>query len=306
MCSLALDSKQRPHISYADYGSGYGAKLRHAYWNGSTWQNQAIPLDSEIIAYYNSIAFDLNDNPSLTFYEYRGAKDSEFEIRLRNVMLNGNVWEVRTVDPEQGSGKFNAMAADSQGHLHIAYANVSAGDMRYAYWDGKAWTREMVEAQGAAGGYVGQAAAIALDQAGTPHVAYSDVTNRLIKYAVRTVGGWKIQAVDRVHGVAYPDRNSLALDEDGRPYITYYDAGRHALKLAFREGTRWLVGTVDGNNAGFTSSVQIAQGTIWISYADEAEGGLKVARIELQSLRESVSGAVAQEPKTNNPGQARK
>ena len=291
MCSLALDSKQQPHISYTDYGSGWGARLKHAYWDGTTWHKEAIHLDSEIVAFYNSIAFDLKDNPSLTFYEYRGAKDSDYMIRLRNVMWNGHAWEVRTVDPNGGSGKFNTMAADSQGHIHIAYANVAEGDMRYAYWDGKVWTWEMVETQRQAGGYVGQNCNIALDQAGIPHVTYADMTNRLVKYAVRQDGRWQIQTIDRLRGVAYPDRNSITLDDQGNPYITYYDAARRALKMAYRDGTRWLGGTIDGANAGFTSSVQISQGTIWISYADEADMGLKVAHTELQSLHEPTQSS---------------
>src|SRR5215831_11611043 len=141
MCALTLDSKQRPQISYADYGSGFGTKLRHAWWDGASWRKEAIRLDSEIIAYYNSIAMDAQDHPSLSFYEYRGPKDSDISIRLRNVLWNGTRWEVRTVDPDGGSGKFNSMAADSKGRLHLAYANVGAGDMRYALWDGKSWTR---------------------------------------------------------------------------------------------------------------------------------------------------------------------
>ncbi len=295
MCSLALDSKQRPHISYADYGTGVGAKLRHAFWNGTAWQKEAIRLDSEIIGYYNSITFDREDNPSLTFYEYRGPKDSDIAVRLRNVMWNGKFWVVRTVDPAGGSGKFNAMASDAEGHEHLAYANVAEGDMRYAYWDGEEWTRETVESQKQAGGYVGFSAAITLDQSGAPHLAYSDVTHHLIKYAVRKNGRWLIEAVDRISNVAYPDRNSIALDENGQPYITYYDSGHGILKLAFREGGRWVAMTVDGNISGFTSSVQIARGEIWISYADAGIGGLKVARTELQALH-GVSGASAEKP----------
>jgi len=164
--------------------------------------------------------------------------------------------------------------------------------MRYAYWDGKAWEREMVESQRQAGGYVGQGSAITLDQAGTPHVAYSDASNRLIKYAVRKADGWHIQAVDRVLGVAYPDRYGIALDEDRRPYIAYYDGGRRTLKLAFQDGSRWFTEAVDVNNAGFTCSAQIDQGTIWISYSDAADNGLKVARIDVQSLHSAVPNAV--------------
>jgi hypothetical protein len=48
-CSLALDSKERPHICYADYGSESGAKLRYAHWDGTSWKNEVIPLNAEVI-----------------------------------------------------------------------------------------------------------------------------------------------------------------------------------------------------------------------------------------------------------------
>ena len=139
-CSLALDSKQNPHISYADYGSGEGSKLRYASWDGTAWKKQAIPLNSEVITAYSSIGLDLNDYPSLAFYEYRGPRGTAFKIRLRNVMWNGKYWDVRTIDGQEGSGKVNNMAVDSQGRFHLAYANVASGEMRYAYWNGKSWS----------------------------------------------------------------------------------------------------------------------------------------------------------------------
>ena len=40
--------------------------------------------------------------------------------------------------------------------------------------------------------------------------------------------------------------------------------------------------TVDTNGVGFTSSVQVDHETIWISYADEANGGFKIARRRLE------------------------
>ncbi len=84
-CSLTLDSKQHPHISYTDYGSMSGSKLRYAHWDGQMWRFEALRLNSDTIAYYNSIALDLKDNPTLSFYEYRGALDTDFRIRLRTV-----------------------------------------------------------------------------------------------------------------------------------------------------------------------------------------------------------------------------
>jgi hypothetical protein len=296
MCALALDSKQHPHIAFADYGTGSGAKLRHAYWNGAEWHAEPIRLDSEIIAYYTSIALDREDHPSITFYEYRGPKDSEISIRLRNVMYNGQFWEARYVDPDGGSGKFNAMAVDAQGGLHIAYANVSFGDMRYAYWNGHNWRPEMVEqhSNDNGGTYLGYSAAIALDKAGVPHLTYSDPNNRVIKYAVRRESRWQTQFIDKVHGVGYPDRNGIALDNEGRAYVTYYDAGRQALKLAFRDHDRWVAGIIDPDHSGFTSSAQIADGEIWISYASEA-GGVKVAHTSVKALHDQVPPEQAQQ-----------
>jgi hypothetical protein len=283
-CSLALDSKQRPHISYVQFGAGSGAKLQYAKWDGAAWKIQAIPLSSDIIAYYNSLILDGNDNPSISFYEYRGPKETEFRIRLRNVMFRGDHWEVRTIDSQEGSGKFNSAAIDAKGNVHVAYANVSAGTagIRYARWNGVTWNAEVVEGMGENNGdTVGYSAGIAVDGEGDPHITYVNASRPMLKYAVRKGGKWQIYGVDRLGGVAYPDRNSIAIDEKGMPYIGYYDAGRGLLKVAYPSGKNWTVEVVDGNGSGFTSSIQVDRHTVWISYADQANGALKVAHREV-------------------------
>jgi hypothetical protein len=284
-CALTLDSKERPYISWADHGTASGTKLRYASWDGAIWQIHTIPLNSDIIAYYTSIALDPEDNPRLSFYEYRGAKGTDLVDRMRVVMLTGKYWAVRTVDGENQSGKFNSLAADSRGRLHLAYANVGGmtAGMRYAMWDGKAWKVEILEGlRENSGGYVGYNACIAVDKNGNPHLSYMNSSNGIVKYAVRENGAWNIQAIDRVSRVAYPDRNSVALDDHGGPYISYYDAGRGVLKIAHLQGQKWYVEAVDGNGTGFTSSIQIHERALWVSYADEANQGLKVARSELE------------------------
>ena len=285
-CSLTLDSKQRPQISYVDAGTASGSKLHYARWDGSAWKKEDLRLSSEIIAYYNSIALDQADRPSLTFYEYRGPRDSNIAIRLRNVMFNGSGWDVRTVDPASGSGKFNSMVAGPDGNPRIAYANVAAGteSIRYAEWNGTAWVREIIEGlrenQGQAVGY---SAAIAVYKDGTPHITYMNESVPQVRYAVRRNGKWEVTTVARLAGVGYPDRNSIALDDNGNPYIGYYDAGASTLTVAFQRGGKWgLVGVDTG--AGFTSSLQIANGELWISYTDDTNGGVKVARMPLSSL----------------------
>jgi hypothetical protein len=165
--------------------------------------------------------------------------------------------------------------------MHLAYANVTEGSMRYAYWDGKSWNPEIIDGGAHSGRFVGYSACIAVDAQGNPHISYTDETNRLVKYAVRKNGHWQVYDVDKVRAFAYPDRHSIAIDQEGHPWVGYYDAGQGILKVAHQEGQRWMTEIVDANNSGFTSSMQIDHGVVWISYADEAVGGLKVAHREI-------------------------
>lgn len=283
-CSLTLDSKQHPHICYADYGTAYGSKLRYAHWDGKEWKKEAIRLNSEVIASYSSIGLDANDNPTIAFYEYRGARGTNNHIRLRTVRWNGKYWEVTTIDGQEGSGKMNNMAVDSNGHLHLAYANVASGEMRYAFWNGESWSLETIEGRPQTQQYVGLTCGIAIDKADRPHVVYLNATTLQIKYAVRIDGHWTHQVVDAIGGATEDfDRSSIAFDEQGRVYLGYYDPGRGILKVAHKEGPNWMVEIVDGDGSGFTSSMQIDRGVLWISYAGLDSGTLKVAHRELNA-----------------------
>jgi hypothetical protein len=283
-CSLTLDSHQRPHISYNDYGTASGSRLRYAHWNGSEWKLEAIPLDSDVIAYYTSIVLDEKDQPIISFYEYRGRKDSDFHIRLRVVSREGNLWQVRTVDPSEGSGKFNMLANDREGRVLLAYANVGAltASARLASWDGKMWQLRQADTMAANDQHViGYSIALAIDREGSPHLSYWNINVPLVKYATLKNGKWIIDVVDSPGLPAYWDRNSIAVTADGRPFMSYYDARRGELRLAHKGVRSWKVEVVDSGFAGITSSLQIAGTSIWIAYADERQQSLKVARREL-------------------------
>jgi hypothetical protein len=275
--TLVLDSKQYPHISYADHGTGLGAKLRHAYWNGDSWK--VVPIEVQagaVVAYYTSIALDANDHPFFSFYDYADPTNT-FRLRLRSVFWMGSYWQALTADGQGGSGKFNSIALDSKGRPHIAYANVKAetSGLRYASWDGNAWKTEIVD--GVAGPTSVLSVSMVLDQNDNPHIAYTDSGRRSLKYATRSGGQWRIATLDSVLGPAYPDRDGITLDSEGNPYLSYYDERLGVLKVAFRSNGKWMIQVVDRNYAGFTSSVGIDRDTLWISYADDNEKSMKVA-----------------------------
>jgi hypothetical protein len=296
-CTLVLDSKQYPHISYADHGTGLGAKLRHAFWDGSTWK--IVPLEVQpgaVVAYFTSMALDANDKPFFSFYDYADPTNT-FRLRMRSVFWMGSFWQAITVDPGGGSGKFNSIAVDSKGQPHIAYANVKyeTSGLRYADWDGKTWRTEVID--GIGGPLPVYSVAMVLDKSDNPHIVYTDVQGRILKYATRNgKGPWRIEAIDAVQGPAYPDRNGIALDKEGNPYLSYYDEKFGILKVAFRKSGKWFIQTVDRNFAGFTSSVGIdnEHNTLWVSYADDTEGTLKVAHRELELSLPSATAATSQ------------
>ena len=282
-CTLTLDSQQRPHISYADHGTGLGAKLRYASWDGLAWRVEAIPVEAKaVVAYYTSIALDAHDKPVFSFYDYADSTNT-FRLRLRSVFWKDSVWEVRTVDPMSGSGKFNVIAIDSHGTPHIAYANVKAetSSLRYATWNGQSWNAEIIE--GAAGPFPVYSVGMVLDKDDNPHIAYTDMEHRLVKYATRRQGKWVTSAVDSVRIPAYPDRDGIALDSSGNPYVSYYDQGTGMLKVATLKNGTWMAAVLDRNYAGFTSSMAIDRDTLWVSYSDETGAALKVAHHSLES-----------------------
>lgn len=287
-CSMVLDSKQRPHVSYADFGSGKGTRLRYAFWDGTAWVKQGIPLNADAIAYYTSISLDANDYPTISYYEYEGPGGIGFVLRMRIASWNGSYWEARTVDQEGGSGKFNSVAIDSNDRLQIAYANVKAehASLRYATWNGHSWDTEVLE--GAEGPHPVFSVSLVVDKENNPHIAYSDVNNRLIKYATRRAGKWTIEVVAGVSVVGYPDRNGIAVDAEGNPYISYYDAGRGLLRVAYRRGGKWVSETVDRNLSGFTSSIQVTDRALWVTYADEINRGIKCARRDLDQTPDTA------------------
>lgn len=285
-CALTLDSKQRPHISYLEYGTG---KIKYAHWNGSDWQRQTIDSPAKEITFYTSIALDPNDYPVISFYEYFGATGDNV-LRLRAVSWNGSRWEIRTADATPGSGKFNSIVSDVSGNIYIGYGNVKYenASLRFARWNGKVWEPEIVE--GVPGtGYLAFSVFTVLDKEGAPHLVYSDVPKQLVKYASRVDGKWKIEVVDSLQRVGYPDRNGLAFDKSGQPYVSYYDPGLGCLKIAHKTDRGWSAEIVSRDSAGYTNSVQIHDGTIWVAYADEATNSLKVSHRTLDDAGEPAA-----------------
>jgi hypothetical protein len=97
------------------------------------------------------------------------------------------------------------------------------------------WVTETVDSEGD----VGQRPSLALDSPGHPHIAYHDVTNDRVRYALREATGWTSQTVEEA--ALTP---SLALDTSGQPHIAFTRRGP-AVRYAVLSGGEWVSETVD-------------------------------------------------------------
>ncbi len=146
-------------------------------------------------------------------------------------------WEIACVDCPRWFGDLtdHSLRIDAAGHPHVAYG----GDhLYYAYHDGSTWHYETADESPG----VGSSAALDLDPAGRPYIAYYDSLNQDLKLAFRDGAGWHVTTVDTggtdgVVGVI----TRLAVGVDGQPHIVYLDYSQGSLRYAHPGPQGWLV-----------------------------------------------------------------
>jgi hypothetical protein len=284
--SMALDSQQRPHIAYLNYGP---PRIKYAHWDDGAWKVEELATGASLMEYYTSIAIDAHDQPIISYYEILRPGILDYVLHLRTIKREGNVWEVRRVDGTSGSGKFNSIASNKNGQIGIGYANVKEenASLRYAQWTGSGWAREIL--QGSEGRRHVFSVATVLGEDGAPHISYTDLDERTIRYATKRDGRWQFEVVSGFVHEAFPDRNGITLDEQNNPYVTFVDAGLGVLKVAYRVAGKWVVQVVETSASGFTSSIQVRNGQIMITSYDATSNSLKCYRRSLSTSSDSES-----------------
>ena len=270
--SLALDSSDKPHISYHNESD---RSLKYARWTGSSWSIETVD-STDWAGFGSSLALDSSDKPHIS---YSGNKD------LKYARWTGTEWANETVDSGFDAG-FNevddiSLALDSSDKPHISYCYIywDTWTLKYAKRTGTEWANETVDSTDNVGEYT----SLALDSSGNPHISYYDSTNRNLKYARwKKVGGyyqWSIETVDFVDDVEVS--TSLALDSFNNPHISYYDSTNRNLKYARWTGSSWSIETVDsaGRLCSRTSLALDSSNNPRISYYDFTKGNLKYAFI---------------------------
>jgi archaellum component FlaF (FlaF/FlaG flagellin family) len=266
--SIALDSNNRPHISYYDYTND---DLKYAYWTGSIWNIQTVDSSGDV-GRDTSIALDSNDRPHISYYDSTNAD-------LKYAHWNGSSWAISTVDSAGAVGDHTSIALDTNDRPYISYHDGSNGDLKCARWTGSVWSIQSVDKTD---DNVGHATSIALDNNDIPHISYYDFTNQSIKYAKYLTipyPHWESTTVVALNDSVFSTDTSLALNSSNYPRISYVDAG--AIKYArWMSKGGWDIQTVAGVGSDeYHTELELdSSGNPHISFFDPTPDDLEYAR----------------------------
>lgn len=256
--ALALDSSNRPRISYYD---ATNRSLKFAYWDGAAWHITTV------------------DTP-LT------AMGDLLPSNLHHMLAAADPYRA-TAYPENAVGLYTSIAVDANNGVHITYYDTTAygnpnnpyGVLKYAYWNGVTWSFDTIDDRN----NVGVENSLAIKPGTTlPCVSYLIELYDDLRYACKQLDGdWKVETVDGSVDQNDPPKNvgsfsSLAFDSNGNPHISYYDFSSGDLKYAYKKSDSWTRSAIDtsGDAGTFTSIAVNKSNRVYISYIDETNGNL--------------------------------
>lgn len=204
------------------------------------------PGEVAVAAYGNDLAYDA-DGVLHIVYHNAIARNLKYVTRG----TDGALAAEQIVDTSGNDvGGQVSIAIDSRGRPGVAYFDGSAGDLRFAHFNGEAWEVGIVDSRGSVGLY--------------PSVVYDGDDRAVISYFRKSSGDlrvarqrgadiapWNIEAVDMTDVVGRSTdiaRNART----GEIAIAYEDSTRGWLKIARYSGGAWTTSFADAYVAGVT------------------------------------------------------
>jgi hypothetical protein len=210
--SISVDSSDAVHISYYD---ATNTNLKYATCSSScssasSWSKITIESSSGDVGKYNSIAIDSNDALHIS---YRDSTNTNLKYATcSSSCSSASSWTNSTIDSDGNVGSRTSIAIDSNDAVHIAYHDITNGDLKYATDQSGSWANTTVDSVGTVGRYT----SIAIDSNDVVHISYYDATTKDLKYAsnmqssIQTGVGNVIKFIDRVGEVGR--YSSIAVD----------------------------------------------------------------------------------------------
>lgn len=266
---IAVDSQGNPHICYTPRA------FKYAHFDGKKWSTQEVDKNGGLISYTCSIEINADDAPNVVWYVESG-------VFLRYAELKDGAWMAHTLDYEGLPGKWNTLALDDKGHAHIAYIDFPAGQLRYVAYDGKAWSRTIIDEPGTPPNELaerGFGVSMIFDSNKTPLISYYD--EQTLKLARFIDGKWRKEVVEALpsfgHWAWKNFRSSIVLDSKGTPHIGFESL--KGLEHAWWDGKAWQTQLLlkTRGDGFFDNCMTIDKNdNLFISYKDPGDGSVKL------------------------------
>ncbi len=161
-----------------------------------------------------------------------------------------------TTGSEQRRSWRSAQINQSNGDFHIAWADLTNGEIHYQYWNGSSWNTLGGSSNITNDANAQDRVSLALDSSGNPHVAFMHFDgNWNIKHMYWNGSSWTTHSTGIVNEFAqFYQFPTLALDSSNNPYVVYQRSGSTGIKMRYWNGSAW-------SNLGGSETVASVGGT---------------------------------------------
>jgi hypothetical protein len=188
--SIALDTENRPHISYYDADNG---NLKYAKWTGTTsttcednWD--CDPVDTGVdVGQYTSIAIDSKGKTHISYYDVDSGDLKYAKWTGTTSITCEDNWDCESVDSSTDDvGKFSSLVLDVDDQPHISYYDDTNDDLKFAFKDSSGWhTFDAIDSEGDVGSWSSMSLGLIPYYRlpdGCPQITYVDATNSYLKH----------------------------------------------------------------------------------------------------------------------------
>lgn len=274
--AIVADSSGKVHISYNKYYNG----IIYATNSDGVWRIEE--LDNTVSGdKHTAIAIDPSNNIHISYNSGSIWSDTPADSNLIYAVKHEDHWITETVDgtgTADGSedlGKYNAIAIDAAGNVHISYVDVLNQTIKYATNASGVWKTEIVN-----NGVI-KKTSIAVDESNKVHLSYYDDSSKTLKYATNASGSWLTESVDSINTKKYDEiYNSIVVDALGYIHIVYKSGEDLQYATKHFGASSWNIEIVDTANGVWYPAMAVDTfGKVHISYyhSDDSKITIKYA-----------------------------
>ncbi len=203
------------------------------------------------------------------------------DLAFTNTTYDGinHQWVETTMDYSDQAGRWNAVAVDSNGHIHVVQIKDESYQIRHSVNDGTGWISNDINTCGST--YCWDIHMV-IDDNDHIHLGYTTYTSwdETLVYMNYDGTSWTDTVVSNS---AHFGPIGIAVDSNNHPHISYALDGSDqcgaGLRISSYDGSSWSYTNVDqGSNRGCESAIVIDESDyMYIAYQDRSSSKLKIA-----------------------------